>query len=105
MMTQWFFLRGSLACQQASPHCMIHSLGGSRANRHHTSNPQPSAAQPTQDEDPQAMRNPPELPLALHRGRHKNPAQAQWSEPVTITNSRSMIHQPPGCLGVGKHQE
>ena len=29
----------------------IHSLGGSRANWHHTPNPQPSAAQPTQDED------------------------------------------------------
>ena len=28
----------------------IHSLGGSRANRHHTPNPQSSAAQPTQDE-------------------------------------------------------
>ena len=29
----------------------IHSLGGSRANWHHTQNPQPGAAQPTQDED------------------------------------------------------
>ena len=29
----------------------IHSLGGSRVNWHHTPNPQPGAAQPTQDED------------------------------------------------------
>ena len=29
----------------------IHSLGGSHANWHHTPNPQPGAAQPTQDED------------------------------------------------------
>jgi hypothetical protein len=30
---------------------VIHSLEGSRANWHHTPNPQPGAAQPTQDED------------------------------------------------------
>jgi hypothetical protein len=29
----------------------IHSLRGSRTNWHHTPNPQPGAAQPTQDED------------------------------------------------------
>jgi hypothetical protein len=51
----------------------IHSLGGSRANRHHTSNLQPGATQPTQDEDSQAMSNPLELPLPLRRERHKNP--------------------------------
>ena len=44
----------------------IHSLGGSRVNRHHTPNPQPGTAQSTQDEDPQAMSNPLELPLVLH---------------------------------------
>ena len=37
---------------------VIHSLGGSRANRHHMPNPQPGATQPTQDEDLQATRNP-----------------------------------------------
>jgi hypothetical protein len=53
----------------------IHSLGGSRANRHHTPNPQPGATQPTQDEDHisyvQSTR------VAFHdlpRGRHKNPS-------------------------------
>jgi hypothetical protein len=59
------------------PVMVIHSLRGSRANRHHTPNPQLGVAQPTQDEDPQATRNPLELPLALRRGRHKNPSQSQ----------------------------
>ena len=36
----------------------ILSLGGSHADRHHTPNPQSGAAQPTQDEDPQATSNP-----------------------------------------------
>ena len=61
------------------PVVAIHSLGGSRANRHHTPNPQPGAAQSTQDKDPQATRNPLELPLALRRGRHKNPSQSPSS--------------------------
>jgi K+-transporting ATPase A subunit len=59
------------------PIVVIHSLGGSRANRHHTPNPQPGAVQLTQNEDPQAMHNPLGLPLALHQGRHKNPSQSQ----------------------------
>ena len=33
------------------PVVAIHPLGGSRANRHYTPNPQPGAAQPTQDGD------------------------------------------------------
>ena len=51
------------------PVVAIHSLGGSRANGHHTPNPQPGAAQPTQDEDTQATRNSLELPLVLRWGR------------------------------------
>ena len=66
-----------LLASKLVPIVAIHSLGGSRANRHHTPNPQPGAAQPTQDEDPQATRNPLELPLVLHRGRHKNNSQSQ----------------------------
>ena len=87
------------------PVVAIHSLGGSRANRHHTPNPQPDVVQPTQDEDSQATRNPLELSLTLRRGRHKNPSQAQRSKSATITTSRSTTHHSPGYLGVGKHQE
>ena len=54
----------------------IHSLGGSRVNRHHTPNPQSGAAQPTQDGDPQATSNPLEYILALHQGKVKNPSQS-----------------------------
>jgi hypothetical protein len=43
----------------------IHPLGGSRANRHHTPNPQSATTQPTQDGDPQATSNPQEYLLAL----------------------------------------
>jgi hypothetical protein len=86
-------------------HLAIHLLGGSRANRHHTPNPQSGATQPIQDKNPQATRNPLELPLALRRGRHKNPSQSQWSKLKTITFLHSTIHQSPGRIGVDKHQE
>ena len=58
------------------PVVVIHSLGGSRANRHHMPNPQSGAAQPTQHEDPQAMINPQEYLLALCREKVKNPSQS-----------------------------
>ena len=77
MTTQSFSSEVHLLADKVVPVVMIHSLGGSRANRHHTPNPRSGATQPTQDEDPQAMRNPLELPLALRRGRHKNPSQSQ----------------------------
>ena len=106
MMTQWFFFSEvHVHAGKLVPVVAIHSLRGSRANKHHTSNPKPGAKQPTQDEDSQATRNPLELPLALHRGRHKNPSLSQWSKPETITFLRSTIHQSSGRQGVGKHQE
>jgi hypothetical protein len=76
-MTQDFSSEIHLLASKLVPVMAIHSLGGSRANRHHTPNPQPDAAQPIQDEDPQATRNPLELSLALRRKRHKNPSQSQ----------------------------
>jgi hypothetical protein len=72
-----FFSEVHLLAGKLVPIVAIHSLRGSRANRHHMPNLQPGAAQPTQDEDPQATRNLLELPLVLHRGRHKNPSQSQ----------------------------
>ena len=57
-------------CLPASyvPIVVIHPLEGSRANRHHTPNPQPDAAQPTQDEDPQATSNPLKMPFVISHG-------------------------------------
>jgi hypothetical protein len=46
----------------------VHSLGGSRANRHHTPNPQSGATQPTQDKITQATHNPLELPFVISHG-------------------------------------
>ena len=53
-----FFTEVHLLAGKLVPVVAIHSLGGSRTNRHHMPNPQPGAAQPTQDEDLQATRNP-----------------------------------------------
>jgi hypothetical protein len=50
-MTQWFFTEVHLPAGKLVSVMVIHSLGDSRANRHHTPNSQPGAAQPTQDED------------------------------------------------------
>jgi hypothetical protein len=60
-MTQDFFSEVHLLSGKLVPVVAIHPLGDSRANRHHTPNPQPGAAQPTQDGDPQATSNPLEL--------------------------------------------
>ena len=68
----------------------IHPLGGSRANKNHTPNPQSNVAQPTQDGDPQATSNPLDYLLALHRGKVKNPSQSPRSELETSTFLRLM---------------
>ena len=87
------------------PVVVIHSLGGSYANRHHTPSPQSGAAQATQDEDPQATSNPLEYLLALHREQVKNPSQSPRSEPGTSTFLSSMILTTPSHLGGDNHQE
>ena len=46
-----FFTEVHLLAGMLVPVVVIHSLGGSYANRHHTPSPQSGAAQPTQDED------------------------------------------------------
>ena len=104
-MTQWFFTKVHLLAGKLVPVVVIHSLGGSRAKRHRMPDPQSGAAQPTQDEDPQATSNPLEYLLALRWRKVKNPSQSPWSEPKTITFFRSMILAAPSYLGVGKHQE
>ena len=72
------------------PVVAIHSLGGSRANRHHTPNLQLGAAQQTQDGDPQAMSNPLELPFMISHGEgtrtpHKSPRGGQEQSPTLAT--------------------
>jgi hypothetical protein len=64
-MTQRFFSEVHLLASKLVPIVAIHSLRGSRANRHHTPNLQSGVAQPTQDEDPKVMSNPLEYLLAL----------------------------------------
>ena len=71
-----FFTEVHLLAGKLVPIMVIHSLGGSHANRHHTPNLQLGATQPTQDEDPQAMSNLLEYLLALHQGKVKNPSQS-----------------------------
>ena len=61
-------------------------------------NPQSGAAQPTQDEDPQAFRD-------LPRGKLKNPSQSPRSEPETSTFLFSTILAAPSYLGGGNHLE
>jgi hypothetical protein len=93
-----------LLASKLVPIVVIHSFGGSRANRHHTPNLQQGVAQPTQDEDHIGHAQSTRVAFQdLPRGKHKNPSQCQRSEPATITNSRSTIPQSPGHLGVGKH--
>ena len=104
-MTQWFFTKVHLLADKLVPIMAIHSLEGSRANRHHTPNLQPGAAQPTQDEDSQTPNNPLEYLLALHRGKVKNSSQSPRSEPETSTTLRSTILAAPSHLGGNKHQE
>ena len=58
MMTQRFFSKVHMLAGKVVPVVVIHPLGGSHANRHHTPNPQSGAAQPTQDGNPQATSNP-----------------------------------------------
>jgi hypothetical protein len=95
-----------LLADKLVPVVTIHSLGGSRANRHHTPKPQPGATQPTQDDDHTSHVQSTRVAFCdLPRGKHKNPSQAQRPEPTTITNSLSTIHQSWARLGVSKHQE
>jgi hypothetical protein len=70
------------------PVVVIHSLGGSRANRHHTPNPQLDAVQPTQDEDHISHEQSTRVPF------DSSPGKGQ--ERLTITTIRARHnHLPP----------
>ena len=63
------------------PIVAIYSLGGSRAYRHHTPNPQSSAAQPTQDEDHISCKQSTRVPFG-------SPSR-KGQEPLAITMIRA----------------
>jgi hypothetical protein len=67
-MTQDFPSEVHLLANKLVSVVVIRPLGGSRANRHHTPNPQSGDAQPTQDGSPQATSNSLELPLMISHG-------------------------------------
>ena len=76
------------------PVVVIHSLGGSRANRHHTPNPQPGAAQPTQDGDPQATINPLEFSFMIsHEGGTRTP----HNPPIEARDKHHPLLNNPRC--------
>jgi hypothetical protein len=82
-----FFSKVHLLANKLVPIVAIHSLGGSHANRHHTPNPQPGVAQPTQDGDPQAKCNALELPFVISMRKAQEPLTIHREWPRTITNS------------------
>ena len=94
-MTQDFSSEVHLLAGMLVPVVAIHSLGGSCANRHHMPNPQPGAAQPTQDEDPRTTSNPLELLFVISheegtRTPHKSLGGGQEQSP-TLTNTPPLL--------------
>ena len=81
----------------------IHSLGGSRANWHHTPNLQPGAAQPTQDEDHTSHEQSTRVPFGSPPGKDQEPSQSPQLEPETNTFLCSTILAAPSHLGGGNH--
>ena len=65
---QWFFTEVHLLADKLVLVVVIHPLGGSRANWHHTPNPQLGARQPIQDGDSQATSNPLAMPFVISHG-------------------------------------
>jgi hypothetical protein len=73
-MTQRFFTEVHLLASKLVSIVVIHSLGGSRANRHHTPNLQLDAAQPTQDEDHRSHEQSTRVPFGSPPGKVNNPS-------------------------------
>jgi hypothetical protein len=87
-MTQWFFTEVHLLAGKLVLVVAIHSLEGSRANWHHTPNPQWGVAQPTQDEDHTSHEQSTRVPFGSPLGKGQ--------EPLTITTiGAGDNHQPP----------
>ena len=105
MMTQYFFTEVHLLAGKLVLVVAIHSLGGSRANWHHTPNPQPGAAQPTQDEDHTSHEQSTRVPFGTPPGKGQEPLTITMIEPEISTFLCSTILAAPSHLGCGNHQE
>jgi hypothetical protein len=93
----WFFSRGSLACRQASPRCVLlhHVVRWLIGITHRASQKAPQ--EPTNDEKLNDTSNPLELEFGTSPGNHNNPSQiTSWLGVDTISKSphQSTIHQP-----------
>jgi hypothetical protein len=87
-MAQRFFTEVHLPAGKLVPIVVIYSLEGSRANRHHTPNPQSGATQPTQDEDHTSHEQSTRVSFGSPSGKGQ--------EPLTITTIGSRDgHVPP----------
>ena len=80
----------------------IHSLGGSRANWHHTPNLQSGVAQPTQDEDHTSHEQSTRVPFGSPPGKGQKPLT------ITTIGARDN-HQPllndPRCSKLSRWQQ
>ena len=77
-----------MLAEKLVPIVVIHSLGGSRANWHHMPNPQPGAAQPTQDADHTSYEQSTRVYFGSRLGKYQ--------ESLTITMIEAGgNHQPP----------
>jgi hypothetical protein len=87
-MTQKIFTEVHLLASKLVPVVAIHSLGGSRANRHHTPNPQSGAAQLAQDGDHTSHEQSTRVPFGSSLGKGQ--------EPLTLTTiGAGENHLPP----------
>jgi hypothetical protein len=104
-MTQDFSSEVHLLDGKLVPVVAIHPLGGSHANRHHTSNPQPGVAQPTQNRDHTSHVQSTRVAFGAPPGKTQEPLTITGRWPRIITNSCHNSSAAPSRLGIGKHQE
>ena len=101
MMTQSFFTEVHLLAGKLVLIVAIHSLGGSRANWHHTLNPQQGAAQPTKNEDHTSHEQFTRVPFGSPLGKGQEPLKSPRSVLETSTFLCSTILAAQSHLGGG----
>jgi hypothetical protein len=93
-MTQDFSSKVHLLAGKLVPVVTIHPLGGSRANRHHTPNPQLGAAQQTQDGDSQDTSNPLEMSFVIS---HREGSRTPHNPPIRAGDKHHLPLNDPRC--------